>query len=114
MKAASSIKENHEFRRMYRQGASAVAPALVIYCRKNKLRRNRLGMVSSTKLGCAVVRNRCRRRLREMFRLHAGELRIGYDVVIVARGPSAGIPWKELQRQFLRLCRRLDLIKEQA
>ena len=114
MKASGSLKENHEFRRLYRQGACAVAPALVIYCRKNKLGRNRLGLVSSAKLGCAVVRNRCRRRLREMFRLHAHELRAGYDIMLVARGPSAGIPWRELRRQFLRLCRRLDLVKEKV
>ena len=65
MKAAVTLKENYEFRRTYQKGVSAVSPVMVLYCRKNRLCRNRLGLVSSTKLGHAVVRNRCRRRLRE-------------------------------------------------
>ena len=69
MKAAVTLKENYEFRRTYQKGVSAVSPVMVLYCRKNRLGRNRLGLVSSTKLGHAVVRNRCRRRLREVYRL---------------------------------------------
>ena len=59
MKAAVTLKENYEFRRTYQKGVSAVSPVMVLYCRKNRLGRNRLGLVSSTKLGHAVVRNRC-------------------------------------------------------
>ena len=100
MKAAVTLKENYEFRRLYQKGASAVSPAMVLYCRKNRLGRNRLGLVSSTKLGHAVVRNRCRRRLREVYRLHTPELKQGYA------------PWPELQKQFVKLCRKLELLEE--
>ena len=34
MKAAVTVKENHEFRRIYRKGRSAVSPYLVVYCQK--------------------------------------------------------------------------------
>ena len=71
MKRAVTLKENHEFRRTYK-GASAVSGVMVLYCRKNRLGSNRLGLTASTKLGHAVVRNRCRRRLREVYRLHSG------------------------------------------
>ena len=53
MKAAVTLKENYEFRRTYQKGVSAVSPVMVLYCRKNRLGRNRLGLVSSTKLGHA-------------------------------------------------------------
>ena len=112
MKAAVTLKENYEFRRLYQKGTSAVSPVMVLYCRKNRLGRNRLGLVSSTKLGHAVVRNRCRRRLRETYRLNAPTLRQGYDIILVARTRTASAPWGELQRQFLRLCRKLELVKE--
>ena len=66
MKRAVTLKENYEFRRMYQKGASAVDRCMVVYCRKNKLGRNRYGFTVSVKLGGAVVRNRARRRLREV------------------------------------------------
>ena len=81
MKAAVTLKENYEFRRTYQKGVSAVSPVMVLYCRKNRLGRNRLGLVSSTKLGHAVVRNRCRRRLREVYRLEKPQLKTGYDII---------------------------------
>lgn len=112
MKAAVTLKENYEFRRTYQKGVSAVSPVMVLYCRKNRLGRNRLGMVSSTKLGHAVVRNRCRRRLREVYRLEKPQLKTGYDIILVARSRTATAPWLELQKQFRRLCRKVDLMKE--
>lgn len=114
MKAAVTLKENYQFRQLYKKGASGVTPAMVLYCRKNKLGRNRLGLVSSTKLGHAVVRNRCRRRLREVYRLETPSMRQGYDIVLVARSRAATAPWPELQKQFRKLCRKLDLLEEKV
>ena len=112
MQFSSSLKFNHIFRRLYRKGQSAANGYLVLYCRKNRLGRNRLGLVSSTKLGHAVVRNRCRRRLREVYRLHTPELKQGYDIILVARTRTAYAPWPELQKQFVKLCRKLELLEE--
>ena len=112
MKRAVTLKENHEFRRLYQRGASAVGGGMVVYCRKNKLGHNRLGLTASTKLGHAVVRNRCRRRLREVYRLNSPRLRQGYDIILVARGWTATAKWKELNDTFLKCCRKLDLLEE--
>ena len=110
MKPAVTLKKNHEFRRLYQKGASAVAGSMVLYCRKNRLGHNRLGVTVSVKLGGAVVRNRARRRLREVYRLNAPRLRPGWDIVLVARGRALTAPWKELNDTFLRLCRKLGLL----
>ena len=112
MKRAVTLKENYEFRRMYQKGASAAGGCMVVYCRKNKLGRNRLGLTASVKLGHAVVRNRARRRLREVYRLHLDELAVGWDIILVARSRTVTASWKELNDTFLRLCRKLDLLKE--
>lgn len=112
MKRSVTLKENYEFRRVYQRGASAVGNGMVLYCRKNRLGRNRLGITASVKLGNAVVRNRARRRLREAYRLNGDKLRQGYDIILVARGKTATMPWKELNGLFLRLCRKLNLLKE--
>lgn len=112
MKRAVTLKENYEFRRMYQRGASAVGSGMVLYCRKNRLGHNRLGVTVSVKLGHAVVRNRARRRLREIYRLNGDKLRQGYDIVLVARSRAVTAPWKDLNETFLRLCRKLDLLEE--
>ena len=114
MKSTTTVKENYEFRRMYAKGKSGVSSCLVIYCRKNRLGRSRLGVTVSTKLGCAVVRNRARRRLREVFRLNAGCLKQGYDIIVVARTRAAHADYWELKRAFEKTCKKLDLWEIQA
>ena len=86
MKAAVTVKENYEFRRIYRKGKSLVSPQMVLYWQKNRQGQSRLGITVSTKLGHAVVRNRVRRRFRELYRLHKPEMQPGFDVILVARG----------------------------
>ena len=66
MRFSHSMKENSLFRRLYARGKSAANSYLVIYCRKNGSTENRIGYTVSKKLGHAVVRNRVRRRLREI------------------------------------------------
>lgn len=112
MKKTVTIKQNHEFRRLYSKGKSAVTPFMVVYCRKSRLDHNRLGITVSTKLGGAVVRNRCRRRLRELFRLAQPRMKQGYDVVIVARSRAYDAPHRKLQAAFDRALGQLDLLAE--
>ncbi|WP_295734924.1 ribonuclease P protein component [uncultured Oscillibacter sp.] len=110
MKASVTLKKNHEFRRLYQKGASAVAGGMVLYCRKNRLGRNRVGFTVSVKLGNAVKRNRARRRLREVYRLNSPRLSQGWDLILVARGRTLSAPWRELNDSFLRLSRKLGLL----
>ena len=114
MKRAVTLKENYEFRRLYQKGASAVGGGMVLYCRKNRLGHNRLGVTVSTKLGHAVVRNRVRRRIREIFRLSQGKMKQGYDCIVVARTRAAHADYWELKRAFEKTCKKLDLWEAQA
>ena len=113
MKQTVSLKLNRDFRRLYQKGTSAVNPFLAVYCRKNRLGHNRLGLTVGPKVGHAVVRNRVRRRLRESYRLHEDRFRQGYDIVVVARARAAGARYAQLETALLRLARRLDLLREE-
>ena len=68
----------------------------------------------STKLGGAVVRNRVRRRLREIVRLNRDRLLPGWDVVLVARTRAVDAPFRQLERAYLTLCAKLGLLREGA
>ena len=112
MKSTTTIKENYEFRRMYAKGKSGVSSCLVVYYRKNRLGHNRLGVTVSTKLGHAVVRNRVRRRLREIYRLNREKMPAGYDIIIVARVRAAETPYRKLERHYLRCLGELGLLTD--
>ena len=112
MRFSHSMKENSLFRRLYARGKSAANSYLVIYCRKNGSTENRIGYTVSKKLGYAVVRNRVRRRLREIYRLHESEFLPGRDIVVVARSRTVGAPYAKLERAFLSLSEKLGLLAE--
>ena len=112
MKAAVTLKENRDFRRLYRKGATAVDRCMVLYCCRNRLGRNRYGFTVSTKLGKAVVRNRARRRLREAVRLEEGNLIPGWDIVVVARGRTHSVPFPRLRESYRKLCAELCMLRE--
>ena len=103
------LKENAAFRRLYYQGKSAGNRYLVIYCARNRLEVTRVGLTVSTKLGHAVVRNRVRRRLREIVRHNASCLPSGYDIVIVARTAAVEAEFAALEKSFRTLTGRLGL-----
>jgi len=110
MKHTVSLKLNHEFRRLYHRGKTASSPFLAVYCRKNRMQTSRLGLTTGVKLGKAVRRNRVRRRLREIYRTNEYRLAPGWDIVIVARVKSVYARHDELERSFLTLPRKLELL----
>lgn len=114
MQFSQSLKFNHVFQRLYRRGASAADRCLVLYCRKNGRRDNRVGITVSAKLGHAVVRNRVRRRLREIYRLSESRFLPGRDIVVVARGRAVQASYAELERSYLSLSGRLGLLREEG
>ena len=113
MKVRCTLKKNSDFRRLYAKGKSAATPYLVLYCRRNRTGKNRLGYTVSTKLGHAVVRNRVRRRLREIYRLNSPALKQGWDIVVVARQRCVGADYHKMDAAFLRACRELGLCREE-
>jgi ribonuclease P protein component len=70
---------------------------------------SRLGVVTSKKIGNAVVRSRARRLLREVFRLHQHDLKFVADLVLVARNSIAEKAYAEVERDFLRAVKQAKL-----
>ena len=111
MEYSKSLKLNHIFRRLYTTGGKGNA-FLVLYARRNREGINRVGVTVSKKLGKAVVRNRVRRRLREVYRLHESRFLPGWDIVVVARGRAIEASFPELTKAYLTLAKKLGILRE--
>ena len=109
-----AIKENHLYSKAYSKGKRAVTSALAVYilpdyaakrlakAHPEKKVVNRIGLTTSTKLGGATTRNRCRRIMREGLRLLQKEknLKVGFLIVIAARSAAVDLKSTEIKRQL--------------
>ena len=110
MKFSSALKLNHIFRRLYATSGHANS-YLVLYARKNKTGENRVGITVSKKLGKAHVRNRVRRRFREVYRLNEEKFQPGWDIVVVARTKSIHADFEKLTAAYLQLAEKAGILK---
>jgi ribonuclease P protein component len=70
----------------------------------------RAGFITSGRLGSAVVRNRVRRRLREIVRKHQHNLREGLWIVVIARPDATKASYHALEDEWLRLAKRASIL----
>lgn len=112
MEFSKSLKLNHLFRRLYAKGRSCANGYLVMYCRRNGSKENRIGLTVSAKLGHAVVRNKIRRRLREIYRLSEEKFQPGWDIVVVARSRAVQASYQKLEKAYLSLAKKLELLTD--
>lgn len=111
MKQTVPMKENRDFKRLYWRGRSEAGRYVAVYCKKNMLEYNRLGITVSTKIGNAVTRNRIKRLIREAYRLHEFQLVDGMDFVIVARSRAKGATYWDIEKSFLKAAKKLQVLK---
>ena len=109
MKFSTSLKLNHIFQRLYRTNGVANS-YVVLYARKNGTDTNRVGITVSKKLGHAVVRNRVRRRVREVYRLNEDRFAPGWDIVVVVRTKAIHADFQTLTNAYLQLAEKAGIL----
>ena len=106
------LKQGRDFARVRQHGRRLVYGCLIANWQGlGPEARSRLGVVTSGKIGGAVVRSRARRLLRESFRLHQHELAQPVDLVLVARPSIAGKGLAQVEKDFLTTLRKAGLLK---
>ena len=109
---AMRIKEGREFKRLRQAGRRLAHGCLIANWLKTPAQTGpRLGVITASKIGNAVVRNRARRLLRESFRLHRAELNEPVDLILVARPSIAGKTMAQVENDFLTTMRKAGLLK---
>ena len=96
-----------EFDAVYRAGKRRSSSHFTVFLRANALPLSRFGFSIKKALGGAVVRNRMRRRLRELVRCHRQEISAGWDIVIHPKSSVAQTPLPALTQDLLRLLKDL-------
>ena len=92
-----------EFRRVYEEGRRRRAPLCTVFYLANGRSYSRLGITVPRALGKSVLRNRVKRRLREVFRVNRRALPGGWDIVLNPGERVAAIPFPKLEEEILRL-----------
>jgi ribonuclease P protein component len=96
-----------EFDRVYQAGKRFSTSHFTIFVRQNELAVSRFGFSIKKALGGAVVRNRIRRRLREILRGHRQEISAGWDIVVHPKSSMIRAPFATLTQDLVRLLKQL-------
>ncbi|MCP4900369.1 MAG: ribonuclease P protein component [bacterium] len=106
----SRIRKRADFQEVYRKGVRVAGRYLLLFAlpRESEVdAHSRRGVTATRKVGGAVVRARCKRRLRELYRLRFREFDDNpIDVVLHARSGCDRAPWRVLEKEFDRCLRK--------
>ncbi len=100
-----------QYRLVYREGARYTDEVLVLYVRRSGLQVRRAGISVSRQVGCAVRRNREKRRVREAYRRQCAALPIGVDLVLLARANAVDATFSEIEASLQRVLAHAGLLE---
>lgn len=109
-----TLRNSQQFRRVYEQGYRIHTPFFSAFFLRNDAGARRYGITVTRKIGGAVLRNRCKRRLREIVRKYelCPSYPDGFDLVLNVKPELAGADFKRLQTSFAhvmsRFCHEMD------
>jgi len=92
-----------EYDAVYREGRRRSSREFTVFLRPNGMELSRFGWSIKKALGSAVKRNRMRRRIREIIRLHRQEIAPGWDIVIHPRSSVETAKFSALADELLKL-----------
>lgn len=96
------LRRRKEFLAVYEKGEKAPGRFFFVYFLKNGLSWNRLGVTVSRRVGSPVVRNRVKRRLREIFRKNRQSVHPRFDMVLNVRRAAVDAAYQQLEEEFIR------------
>lgn len=105
-RADEHIRKREDFERLYNLGRRISGRLMTMFIGTNGLTDARLGIAATRKIGSAVIRNRAKRRVREVFRHHKPPG--GLDVVVIPRRELVDAPYAILEAEYRALLDRRD------
>ncbi|MFO1492967.1 MAG: ribonuclease P protein component [Kiritimatiellia bacterium] len=106
----AKLRKSAEYEQVFEHGRKVVARRLVVWVLPRPGAPFRAGLVASRKVGNAVARNRCKRRMRELVRAQLDRLAPGHDLVVIARAGLRDCPWADAVADFELACQRAGIL----
>ncbi|HZK42851.1 MAG TPA: ribonuclease P protein component [Syntrophomonadaceae bacterium] len=103
------ISKTTDYNNIYKNGKKIPGKYIITYILNNDLGHNRYGIVTSKKIGNAVIRNKAKRRLRSIIRLNMKKIKPSHDIVIIGRYKIRGIKFALLSKDFITVMRKSGL-----
>ncbi|MFA4925564.1 MAG: ribonuclease P protein component [Candidatus Aminicenantales bacterium] len=107
LRPVERIRSKKDFNEIYRKGRRFKGQFFHLVFQPNGLNYSRVGVVVSKKVGKATVRNRVKRRLRELFRRNKQLLAGHFDLVFIARPEIVQLDWDRLKEEYRSMISRL-------
>ncbi|MPN40596.1 Ribonuclease P protein component [bioreactor metagenome] len=113
LKKKYRLRKNKDFQKVYGEKNSVAAGTIVLYIRNKSMDASpRVGFSVSKKIGNSVVRNRCRRLMREALRPHLPKIKPGKDYVFIGRHSLAKADFYQVEKDMINALRRKGCIME--
>lgn len=104
------LRKKQDFSAIYKKGASVGSKFVVVFFIKNNYGYNRKAFLASKKVGNSVKRNRARRLMKESYRELSSSIKIGYDLIFIARNTINGQKEADVKKSIEAALKKLKLI----
>lgn len=112
MRRKLRLRNREDFSRVYRAGKSFANGQFVVYWSKQPaIDPFRCGISASKKIGNAVVRNRMRRRVKEIVRHLEPKISPNIDFVLIVRKPAVNMTYKQLEGSIQHVLKKAGVLK---
>ena len=101
------LRHKSHFKGIFDGGRSFPGKYVVIYVLPGE---QKFGFIASKKVGNAVIRNRARRLMREVVRLHFSEFK-DVQIIFIARATIKGVSYREVEQSLLKVLKKADVLK---
>lgn len=103
------LRKKSGFQTIFREGKNRSAKYVAIYVLKGT---KRFGFIASKKVGNSVQRNRARRLMREVIRLHLSEIRDDLQIIFIARASIKGVSYIEVEKSIMTMLKKANVFKK--
>ncbi|HRD01449.1 MAG TPA: ribonuclease P protein component [Candidatus Saccharicenans sp.] len=108
LRPVERIRSKKDFGEIYKKGRRLKGKYFLLVFQPNGLNYSRLGVVVSRKVGQATIRNRIKRRFRELFRRNKSLLPGHFDLVFIARPEIVQLDWEKMKAEYLTMVSQLN------
>ena len=106
------LRKNDDFKKVYKKGKNYWNRNLILYIMKNGLDYTRIGFSVTKKIGNSVVRNKIRRRMKEICRQNLNNIGKGYDIIFIPKKNVVDITYRDLKSAMLHILKKSNILED--